>query len=129
MVRETRAELGADEDTKAECDGPPDSVVKRPGYNVYQRAGQRHHRQGKVRRGRGNVLGEMEHMGHGWHMDNATTNTQEARKIAHSHTQAYPHMAVIGERVERPVCLAHLACDIMGFLLLCLGGKRRLPAA
>src|SRR6266446_7168617 len=128
MVRETRPELGADEYPQAECDGPPDSVVERSGHNVYQRAGQRHYRQGKVRCGRGNMHGEMEHVGHGRHMDNATTNAQEARKIAHSYTQAYPHTAVIGERVERSVCLTHLACDIMGFLLLCLGGKRRLPA-
>ena len=90
MVREPRAELGANEHPKAEGNGPPHPMMKRPGYNVDQRAGQRHHGQGKVGRGCGDVYREMEHVRHNRHMDNATTNAQETGKIAHSNTQPYP---------------------------------------
>src|SRR6266699_249815 len=62
MVREPRAELGADEHPKADGNGPPHPMMKRPGYNVDQRAGERHHGQGKVGRGCGDVHREMEHV-------------------------------------------------------------------
>ena len=74
MVREPRAELGADEYPKAEDNSPPHPMVKRPGDNVHQCAGQRHHGQGKVGRGCGDMHREMEYVRHHRHMDNATTN-------------------------------------------------------
>jgi hypothetical protein len=75
MVREPRAELGTNEHPKAEKDGPPYPMVKRSGHNVDQGAGQRHHGQGKVGRGCGDMHRKMQDVRHRRYMDNATANT------------------------------------------------------